>query len=176
MGRKLAEKRKTSALWEGEGKNKCTVGRGREEQVHCGRGRGVIRLEAHVQPYLQRGHFSLQRQPVPTFMTQSSTSCLLLDLGSISFLTNRRVSTKQGHLWLQALLSSMLSSTVCSLLPLLLHTFPWWTAPVSTALTDFHEGLQSACWVSGAMLHALTFNLPKDQEKWVREAKTLDQI
>ena len=74
------------------------MGRGGEEQVHCGKGRSVIGLEAHAQSYLQRGHFSLRRQPVPTFMTQSSTSCLLLNLGSISFLTNRRVSTKQGHL------------------------------------------------------------------------------
>ena len=44
----------------------------------------------------------------------------------------------------QASFNFMAAFTVCSLMPLLLHTFPWGTAPVSTALTDFHEGLQSA--------------------------------
>ena len=172
MGRRLVRK----------GKNKCTVGRGGEEQVHCGKGRGRTsalweREEAHVQSYLQRGHFSLGRQPVSTFMTQSSTSWLLLNFGSISFLTNRWVSTKQGHLWFQVLVRSMLSSTVWSLLPLLPHSFPWWTAclycsnrlpwrPIYRVLA----GSQVPC----CMPSHLTF--PRTQEKWVRETKTLDQI
>ena len=68
----------------------------------------------------------LGRRPVPTFVTQPSTACLLLKLSSTSFLTSRRVSSKRGHLCFQVLRSSMLPpGRLQSLLLLSLHTLTW---------------------------------------------------
>lgn len=133
---------RTTALWEGE------------ERQWAGSLRAFRPAE---------GCSLLGRRPVPTFVTQPSTALLLLKLSCTSFLTSRRVSSKRGHLCFQVLISSVLPpGRLQSLLLLSLHRLTWSTASVFPALTKFNEGLQNAHWLSGAMPHALTFNLLKD--------------